>query len=146
MKTYRPILEEGLAKRSDGKTLKDFEIQATGTVYLTPDVRTALDALKPGIALYVGGMGAKDKNFHKDKMIASGYADEANRIQELYLSGRKDEAAAVVPDDFVEERALVGPPERIKEKWKAWADSGMTGITLMHPSEEVVELMAKIAL
>jgi F420-dependent oxidoreductase-like protein len=146
MKQFGPLLEEGLAKRKDGKKLKDFEIHAGVGVNITNDVKTAIDAMKPGIALYVGGMGAKDKNFHKDKMAARGYADAANRIQELFLAGRKDEANAAVPDDYVDENALVGPPDRIKQRWKPWADSGMTAVTITRATDDVVELMAKIAL
>ena len=146
MKQYRTILEEGLARRKDGLTLSKFEIQGSMSVTVTNDVRKALDAIKPGIALYVGGMGAKDKNFHKDNMAAAGYADAADRIQELFLAGRKDEAAAAVPDEFVDGKQLVGPPERIREKWQGWADSGATGLVLNRPTLETVELMAKLAL
>ena len=146
MKEFGAMLNEGLAKRKDGKTLKDFLIQGAGSVNITNDVKQAIDALKPGIALYVGGMGAKDKNFHKDLMIEAGYGDAANRIQELFMAGRKDEAAAAVPDEYVDNKQLVGPPDRIKQRWKGWADSGMTGFTVGRPTIEVVELMAKIAL
>ena len=144
MKKFRPLLEEGLAKRTDGKTLKDFEIRASLSVEITADVRKALDAVKPMIALYAGGMGAKDKNFHKDAMVQRGFADAAERIQELYLAGRKVEAAAAVPDEYVDDEALIGPPERIKERWKLWLDSGVTTVSFTNGSDEVVELMGKI--
>jgi len=146
MKQYRDLLNEGLARRQDGVKLSNFHIQGAVSVSITDDVRKAIDALKPGIALYVGGMGAKDKNFHKDNMAAAGFGDAANRIQELYLAGKKEEAAAAVPDEYVDSNQLVGPPERIKQRWHAWADSGANGITLSRASLEVVELMAKIAL
>ena len=94
VKTYRALIEEGLAKRTDGKSLKDFALRVSFAIQVTRDVRTALDVLKPSVALNVGGMGAKSKNFHKDCMIQRGYAEAADRIQELYLAGRKDEAAA----------------------------------------------------
>ena len=143
-KQYLPILQEGFAKRTDGKTLKDFEIRGSLAVYINNDVRAALDALKPGIALYAGGMGAKDKNFHKDAMVDRGFADAAERIQELYLAGRKEEAAAAVPDEYVDDENLVGSPERIKERWKRWLDSGITSCCFIGASDEVVELMGKI--
>jgi F420-dependent oxidoreductase-like protein len=145
MKLYGPMLEQGLAKRSDGKTLKNFDITAVISISMTGDVQQALAALKPHVALYVGGMGAKDKNFHKDKMIAAGFPEAADRIQELYLAGRKDEAAQAVPDDYVDLMGLVGPAQRIKERWKAWADSGANTVILMRPTEEVVELMSQFA-
>jgi F420-dependent oxidoreductase-like protein len=146
MKRFAPLLEQGLAKRTDGKTLKDFRIHGSVAVHITNEPGKAIAAMKPGIALYVGGMGAKDKNFHKDIMVERGYGEVANRLQELYLAGRKDEAAAAIPDEYVDNTALIGPPERIAQRWKAWADSGLTGLNLSRPSLEVLELMAKVAL
>ena len=93
---------------------------------ITDDVAGALAAQKPGIALYVGGMGAREVNFHNEHMRRMGYADAAEQIQELFLAGRKDEAIAAVPDEYVDERCLVGPAERIRERYGAWADSGIT--------------------
>ena len=109
---YRPWLEEGFARaRAAGrdKGWHNFEIQAQVGVRITDDVAGALAAQKPGIALYVGGMGAREVNFHNQHMRRMGYADAAERIQELFLAGRKDEAIAAVPDDYVDERCLVGP-------------------------------------
>lgn len=143
-KQYVPLLNEGLAKRTDGKTLKDFEIRASVSVAIAQDVGQALMALKPVTALFVGGMGAKDKNYHKDAMVKRGFADAANRIQELFMSGRKEEAAAAVPDEFVDDENLVGPPERLKARFRLWQDSGVTSLCLTNPSDEAVEVMGKI--
>ena len=145
VKTYRALIEEGLAKRTDGKSLKDFALRISFAIQVTRDVRTALDALKPSVALNVGGMGARSKNFHKDCMIERGYPEAAERIQELYLAGRKDEAAAAVPDQFVDDEVLVGPPDRIKDRWKPWLDSGVTGVILQKASDEAIELMSRLA-
>jgi len=145
MKIYRPWLEEGFRRAGNGKSFKDFEIQASTTVVVTDDVKAALDALKPRIALYVGGMGHRDKNFHNDMMVRRGYADAAKRIQELYLAGYKKEAEEAVPDEYVDEGALVGPPARIRERFKAWEDSGATGLTIATRQPEALELMASIA-
>jgi hypothetical protein len=90
-------------------------------------------------------MGAKGQNYHTDTMVAAGFAEEAHKIQELYLAGKKDEAAATVPDEFAERRALIGPPERIRERYRAWAESGVTGITVRLNQPEELELMADIA-
>lgn len=142
----RKLLEEGFAKRKDGKTLEDFEIKGVVGVTLTDDVNAALQEPKSYIALYVGGMGAPELNFHKRSMINRGYGDAAERIQELFMAGRREEAAQAVPDEFVDEEYLIGPAERIKERYKAWRDSGLTELTLRPSTIEIVELMAKIAL
>jgi alkanesulfonate monooxygenase SsuD/methylene tetrahydromethanopterin reductase-like flavin-dependent oxidoreductase (luciferase family) len=136
-----PLLEQGLSKRSDGRTLKDLDITAIPHITLMDDVRQAMDKEKPGVALYVGGMGAKGKNFHKEKMAAAGFPEAAERIQELYLAGRKEEAAQAVPDEYIDLVGLMGPAERIRERWKPWADSGANRFVVMHPTREVVELL-----
>jgi len=112
---------------------------------ITDDVRGALRQLKPGVALYVGGMGHRTMNFHKEQMIKRGYGEAADRIQELYLAGRKAEALEEVPDDFLDEGALVGPPARIRERYRAWADAGITGLTVNTRQPEALELMADVA-
>ncbi len=138
-------LDEGIARRRDGKMLKDLEIVANAQLILTDDVRSALDRMKPAVALYVGGMGARQKNFHKDAMAARGFAAEADRIQELFLAGRKEEATATVPDAYVDESALVGPAERIAERFRCWRDSGVTLLQLGNPEIEAMEVIAGIA-
>ena len=113
---------------------------------VTDDVRGALDAQKPFIGLYVGGMGHKTKNFHKEMMRLRGFPEAAERIQELFLAGKKAEAIAAVPDEYVDQGALIGPPARIRERWKAWRDlEGLTGMTLHTEQDEAIELMADVA-
>ena len=141
---FRPLIEEGLAHRTDGKTIDRFEVCGTLGIQIVDDVRQALDAFKPGVALYTGGMGAKSKNFHKEAMIERGFGEAAERIQELFLAGRKDEAAAAMPDEYIDDEALIGPPGRIRERWRRWLDSGLTSVTLLEPSTEAIELMAGI--
>jgi len=145
MKAFRPWLDEGLRRAGGGKTLRDLEIQPRAFVVLTDDVRAGLLTLKPRVALYVGGMGHRDKNFHTQAMTANGYGLAAERIQELYLAGRKAEAVAAVPDDFIDEGALVGPSDRIRERFRGWADSGATGLTVATQQDEAIELMANVA-
>jgi F420-dependent oxidoreductase-like protein len=145
MKAFRPWLDEGLRRAGGGKTLRDLEIQPRAFVVLTDDVRSGLQTLKPRVALYVGGMGHRDKNFHTQAMTANGYGLAAERIQELYVAGRKAEAVAAVPDDFIDEGALVGPRDRIRERFRAWADSGATGLTVATQQDEAIELMADLA-
>lgn len=138
-------IEEGLAKRTDGKTLKDFEIIATLGVVIADDVRSAMAETRKITALYVGGMGSKEQNFHNQAMVDRGFAAEAQRIQELYLAGRKEEAEAAVPEDYLDEGALYGPPARIKERFPAWRDAGFTVLRLTNADEAAMELMARIA-
>jgi alkanesulfonate monooxygenase SsuD/methylene tetrahydromethanopterin reductase-like flavin-dependent oxidoreductase (luciferase family) len=125
--------------------LKDLFIQATVSVIITNEVHAALQAMKPGIALYAGGMGATGKNFHNDMMARAGYPEAAQLVQELFLSGRKDEAAAAVPDEYCDSRALIGPPQRIREKFKLWADSGIDGLLVGTDDDEALRLMAQLA-
>ena len=149
MPEYRPWLEEGFRRAGGGKGFGNFAIQGQVHVEIDSDVKAALARLKPEVALYVGGMGHRDKNFHKDLMVRRGYKAAAERIQELYLAHRKEEAAAAVPDEWVDAKSLVGPPERIKERYRAWADSGLTGLSIRFrspkPKAEVIEVMAEAA-
>lgn len=141
---YKPWIEEGLAR--SGRTWDDLDIQAGCQVILTEDVQTALDSLKPFIALYVGGMGAEKKNFHKDMMARRGFPEQAERIQELFLAGKREEAITAVPDAYVDQGALIGPSERIAERFRAWQDlEGVTGLTLHTEQTQALELLAKLA-
>jgi len=142
---YLPWLEEGFRRAGNGKTLRDFDIQTSVHVRVHDDVKAALAALKPEVALYVGGMGHRDKNFHKDMMIRRGFGDAADRVQELYLAHRKDEAAAAVPDDWVDLKSLVGPPARIRQRYQAWEESGATGLTVRSRDAAAIDIMAEAA-
>jgi F420-dependent oxidoreductase-like protein len=144
-KLYEGWIEEGFRRAGNGKSWRDFEIQASTTVIITDDVRGALARIKPNVALYVGGMGHKNINFHNQMMVRRGFGDAAARIQELYLAGRKAEAADAVPDEFVDEGALVGPPARIRERYKEWTRIPVTGLTINGESPGVLELMAEVA-
>jgi F420-dependent oxidoreductase-like protein len=142
---YLPWLEEGFHRARPGKDRSKFEIHASVHVNVDRDVKAALARLKPEVALYVGGMGHRDKNFHKDMMIRRGFGDAAERIQELYLAQRKDEAIAAVPDEWVDQKSLVGPPDRIKQRYRAWESSGITSITVRSKQPEAIEVMAQAA-
>ncbi len=145
LEVYRPWLEEGFRRAGDGRRLADLEIQAQAQVKLTDDVQAALDALKPMTALYVGGMGHEKKNFHKDQMVRRGFPEAAARIQELFLAGLREEAAAAVPDEYLDQGSLIGPKERIRERWKEWESSGASGLTLHTRDPEALELLADLA-
>jgi F420-dependent oxidoreductase-like protein len=146
MPHFKPLLEEGLARRTDGKQFADFEIRTNIGLKITDDVRTALQQPKASIALYVGGMGSRELNFHKLNMVRRGYGEAADRIQELYLAGHKAEAEAAVPDEFVEENWLVGTPERIKAAFRPWRDCGITAVAIQPGTPEELELAARIVM
>ncbi|MBL6614150.1 MAG: LLM class F420-dependent oxidoreductase [Reyranella sp.] len=145
MDEYRPWLEEGFKRAGNGKSMKDFSIVASVHVEVENDVRAALARLKPEVALYVGGMGHKNKNFHNDIMVRRGFGDAAKRIQELYLAHRKDEAIAAVPDEWVDMKSLVGPAQRIRERYRAWEDCGADTISVRSRQPEAIEVMAEAA-
>lgn len=145
MNLFRPHLEDGFARAANGKSWKDFDIAAGCTVTIGGDVKSLLAMQKPHLALYIGGMGAREKNFHNEMAIKYGYGEAAARIQELYLAGRKAEAADAVPDELCDEMSLVGPVERIKERYQAWEDAGVTTMLVQARQPEALELMADIA-
>jgi len=142
---YLPWLEEGFRRSGTEKSLRNFEIQTGVHVEVNTDVKAALAKLKPEVALYVGGMGHKEKNFHKEMMIRRGFKDAADRIQELYLAKRKDEATDAVPDEWVDMKSLVGPPARIKQRYAAWEESGATSLTVRTKQLEAIDVMAEAA-
>ncbi len=139
---FRATLAKGAAR--SGRSLDTLAIHASTTVHLTDDVAGTIARMKPRVALYVGGMGARDHNFHKDAMVRRGYADAAEQIQELFLEGRRDEATNAVPDEYVDEGALLGSPERIAARFVPWTECGITGITIHADQDEAVELMADL--
>ena len=99
---------------------------------------------KPNLALYMGGMGAKEKNFHNEMARKYGYTEAAEKIQDLYLAGRKKEAEDAVPDELCDEMSLVGPVARIKERYRAWEDAGVTTMIVGSRQPQALELMAEI--
>jgi F420-dependent oxidoreductase-like protein len=145
MEEYRPWLEEGFRRAGNGKGFHNFTTQASVHVEVENDVKAALQRLKPEVALYVGGMGHKTKNFHNDIMVRRGFGDAAKRIQELYLAKRKDEAIAAVPDEWVDLKSLVGPAARIKQRYRAWEDSGADSLSVRSRQPEAIEVMAEAA-
>ncbi|GIW12852.1 MAG: LLM class F420-dependent oxidoreductase [Tepidiforma sp.] len=145
MHLFRPHLEEGFRRAGNGKGWRDFDIAAGCTVAIGDDVGALLAAQKPFLALYIGGMGAREKNFHNEMAIKYGYGDAARRIQELYLAGRKQEAEAAVPDELADEMSLVGPPARIAARFRDWEDAGVTTLLVQSRQPEALRLMADLA-
>ena len=120
-------IEQGFEKAGNDKSLEDFDVAPFVTVAMNDDLDAAYDALRPWLALYIGGMGAKNKNFYHDYSTRLGYGDAADQIQELYLSGKKPEAEALVPNELLDEVSLIGPRERIIERLGPWKEAGKRG-------------------
>lgn len=144
MDLFRPSLEEGFKRAGNGKSYKDFDIAAGCTIAIGDDVKALLAMQKPNLALYMGGMGAKEKNFHNEMAVKYGYGEAAAKIQELYLSGRKQEATDAVPDELVDEMSLVGPVARITDRYRVWEDAGVTTMMVQSRQREALTLMADI--
>lgn len=121
-------IAKGKAKRDPA--LGDLQIYAQTALAIGDDVDHMLDWVRPMVALYVGGMGAKGKNFYNDLAVRYGYAKEAEIIQDLYLAGKKQEAAAAVPDDLVRAVSLIGPEGYVRERVAAFAESGVTTLSV----------------
>src|SRR4051794_35493531 len=123
---YRDALNEGFGRDGARRSADDFEVAATMPFIPTDDIDAAVDMLRPMYALYFGGMGAKSKNFHADVAVRMGFESEVAQIKELYLSGKKDEAAAAVPRGLIEQLALIGPPDKLRHDLEPWRDSIVT--------------------
>jgi F420-dependent oxidoreductase-like protein len=146
MSVFTPSLEAGFKAAGGGKSLARFDVAPTVPIVLGPDAAACRAMVKPRLALYVGGMGARGKNFYNELVSRYGYEADAKRIQDLYLGGKKDEAAAAVPDALVDEVALCGPKERIRERLPRWKSSGITTLICGATQPEALELMAELAL
>ena len=129
------------------QSLANFDITPFVRVSMGPDLQKCRDAIRPELALYIGGMGARTKNFYNDHAKRLGYADAAVKIQDAFLAGRREEAMAAVPDALIDEIALIGPPDRIKGRikdWKAAASGGNIGTMLLSAgSVDVLRLAAE---
>ena len=145
MAMFTADLEKGFARAGNGKSLDTFDIVAGCTVVIGDDVEACLAQLKPTLALYVGGMGAKGRNFHNEMVSKYGYADVAAEIQDLYLAGRKQEATDLVPDELCDEISLCGPPARIRERFGAWQQAGVKTMMVQSTQPEALALMADVA-
>jgi F420-dependent oxidoreductase-like protein len=119
----RPLLEEG-AERG-GRSLEHFDIAPTVNVFVTDDLQRARDAMRPFIALYVGGMGSRKQNFYNELVSRYGFGSEAKRIQDLYLEGKREEAMAAIPDTLIDTVSLCGPPDRVRERLEVYRDAGV---------------------
>ncbi len=132
---YRQCLADGFAASGNPDKATDFEVAATVTIVPGDDVERCADVVRPFLALYAGGMGARDTNFHFDVFARMGYEDVALRVQELYLAGKKQEAAASIPLSMVEDVALVGPPDKIRSELARWKETCITTFLVGGPKQ-----------
>lgn len=142
---YRAALAEGFAREGARHTQDDFEIAGVVPVMIGDDVDAAADWIRPLLALYIGGMGARTQNFHRDVFVRMGFGNECDQITELYLGGEKQAAARAVPTAMVEQVALVGPIAKLREEIGAWKRSLLTTMIVAGPPEllrAVAELVA----
>jgi F420-dependent oxidoreductase-like protein len=143
----KTLLEEGAARV--GRTIDErFDIAPTVNVFVTDDVDAARDAMRPFLALYVGGMGSREKNFYNEVMRRYGFEEAAERVQDLYLDGKPAEAAAALPAEFIDKVALVGPRDVVKERLAVYRDAGVgtLGVTPMaFTKDERLEQLRHIA-
>ena len=128
---FVPLLEEGAA-RVPGKSLDGFDIAPTVNVMISDDVAAARDAMRPFLALYIGGMGSREKNFYNALAVRYGHEDAARRVQDLYLDGKRDEAAAALPDDLIDTVTLCGPRDRVRERLEVYRAAGV-GTLIVSP-------------
>jgi F420-dependent oxidoreductase-like protein len=143
---YRERLAEGFAKRSSERSpAEDFEVVCLTPAVINPDVEAAADMIRPHLALYAGGMGARGANFHFDAIARAGFEAEATKIQELYLAGNKKDAIAAVPTEMVEAMALIGPPEKIRDDLAAW-EAGVVTTLLVTGPPVLLRALAEIVL
>ncbi|MBJ36885.1 MAG: LLM class F420-dependent oxidoreductase [Gammaproteobacteria bacterium] len=131
------VYKDSLARRAP-----NFDIVAGVQVIIDDDVDRALNEVRQGVGFYIGGMGAKSFNVHKDHIARQGFADAADQVQELFLSGQRDQAIAAVPDELVDELSLCGPKERIRERLAAWKESPVTTLSV-RGNAEALQFMAE---
>ena len=147
----RPLLEEGFARAGDGKSAADFDIAPTVSAFVTDDRAAARDAMRPYLALYVGGMGSREQNFYNQLVRRYGFEEAAQTVQDLYLEGRKEEAAAALPGELIDAVSLCGPPAAVRERLAVFRDAGV-GTLIVSPMawsfaerREQLRLVAELA-
>lgn len=142
---YRKALNEGFEKPGARRRADDFEVTAIVPVIVNNDVEAAADMVRPMLALYAGGMGARNANFHFDVLARLGYEEVCLRVQDLYLAGKKREAMAAIPTQMVEDTALIGPVEKIRDDLAAWRKTCLTTMLVSGPPP-MLEVIAKAIL
>jgi alkanesulfonate monooxygenase SsuD/methylene tetrahydromethanopterin reductase-like flavin-dependent oxidoreductase (luciferase family) len=141
---YEAPIQDGIKKRSPD--LSTLEIAPTVGVAVGDDPAACRRSLKPELALYIGGMGAKGRNFYFDLACRYGYQKDAESIQELFLGGKRKAAVSAVPDELVDEVSLCGPPSRIKERLEPWREAGVTHMIVTVKDADAMRTMAELVI
>ena len=141
---YNEWLDEGFARPGARRTRETFEICATAQVVVTDDRPAIMELMKPHLALYMGGMGAEDTNFHADVYRRMGYSEVVDDVTKLFRSDRKDEAATIIPDELVDDSAIVGDLAYVQEQIKAWEAAGVTMMVVGARSPEQIKDLAEL--
>jgi alkanesulfonate monooxygenase SsuD/methylene tetrahydromethanopterin reductase-like flavin-dependent oxidoreductase (luciferase family) len=141
---YKDALAAGFARAGGAKSLATFDVAPAVTVIQGDDVQACLNFVKPMLALYIGGMGARGKNFYNDLACRYGFEEAAKTIQDLYLAGKKEEAAVAVPDQLADEESLDGPAARIRDRLAPWRESGVTTMICGLRQPEVLRTLAEV--
>ncbi len=144
--TYQQYIEAGFAKAGQGKSIDNFDIAPSTTVIISDNLEMAYNQMKPQLALYIGGMGAKGKNFYFDLACRYGFEDAAETIQNFYLDGNRGEAMMAVPNELVDAVALIGSKDRIKDRIQMWKDSPITTLNITAYDIDTIRFMAELVL
>ncbi|CAJ1504341.1 LLM class F420-dependent oxidoreductase [[Mycobacterium] kokjensenii] len=141
---YNEWLDEGFARPGARRTRENFEICATANIVITDDRAAAFAGMKPYLALYMGGMGAEDTNFHADVYRRMGYAEVVDDVTKLFRNNQKDKAAEVIPDELVDDAAIVGDIDYVRKQIKVWEAAGVTMMVVSGRSTEQIEQLASL--
>jgi F420-dependent oxidoreductase-like protein len=144
--TYQHVIEAGFAKAGQGKSIENFDIAPSATVIIDDNLEMAYNQMKPQLALYIGGMGAKGKNFYYDLACRYGFEEAAETIQNFYLEGNRPEAIMSVPNELIDAVALIGSKDRIKDRFQMWKDSPITTLNITAFDIDTVRFMAELIL
>jgi F420-dependent oxidoreductase-like protein len=144
-KFYRDALAEGFAKPGAHRKPEEFEVAATVTIIVTNDIESGANFLRPMLALYMGGMGARGANFHHDVFVRMGWEGVAKKVQDLYLAGKKNEAIGEIPLELVQDVALIGPLGKIKDELPMWKETCLTTMMISGPPQ-MVQTAAELVL
>ncbi|MGB3334383.1 MAG: LLM class F420-dependent oxidoreductase [Mycobacterium sp.] len=141
---YNEWLDEGFARPGARRTREDFEICATANIVITEDRAAAFAAMKPYLALYMGGMGSEDTNFHAEVYRRMGYGEVVDDVTKLFRSGQKDKAGEIIPDELVDDAAIVGDVDYVRKQIKVWEAAGVTMMVVTGRSTEQIQQLASL--
>ena len=141
---YNEWLDEGFARPGARRSREDFEICATANIVITDDRAAALAAMKPYLALYMGGMGSEDTNFHADVYRRMGYAEVVDDVTRLFRSDRKDKAAKIIPDELIDDAAIVGDVDYVRKQITAWEAAGVSMMVVCGRNTEQIRELATL--